>query len=77
MKHSNQSPKRNDPDRGPPMNEGPHYYNKGYVSDEEYFSPGTHDIHGVERGNDYMPMQNEIVSRDTKKIKRSKFSKIA
>jgi hypothetical protein len=66
-----------DPDKGPPMTEGGYRFNKGYVSDDEHFSP-----HGVypgskERGNDYMKLQNEAVEGDSKKLFRSKFTKIA
>lgn len=67
--------KNHNPDRGPPMMEGAHHFNKGYTSDDEYFDPHYGKDH--ERGNDYMPMQNERCHKDTKKIERSKFSKIA
>ena len=68
-------PKGN-PDKGPKMTEGAYQFDKGYVSDNEHFSPkaypGDH-----QRGNMYMGMQNEAVRRDSKKLERSKFSKIA
>jgi hypothetical protein len=65
-----------DPDRGPPMHEGAHHWDKGYASDDEHVHPksypGDH-----QRGNPYMKLQNEIVHRDSKKLNREKFSKIA
>lgn len=66
-----------DPDRGPPMKEGPHQFDKGYMSDSERFSPDADSSDDNYRGNNYFKLQNEIVGRDDKKIKRSKFSKIA
>lgn len=69
--------RKKDPDRGPPMHEGAHQFDKGYVSDEEYFSPRDAYPGDHERGNQYMKHQNEIVHRDSKKLKREKFSKIA
>jgi hypothetical protein len=65
------------PDRGPKMMEGEHTWNKGYVSDEEHFSPESKSNDDDYRGNMYMDLQNEAVRRDTSKIDRSKFSKIA
>lgn len=69
--------KDKNPDRGPEMKEGAHSFDKGYVSDSEHFSPlaGSSDNHY--RGNEYMKLQNEVVHRDEKKMKREKFSKIA
>jgi hypothetical protein len=65
------------PDKGPPMHEGAHHFDKGYTSDEEHFSP-RHEYPGNhERGNNYMHLQNEFVKSDSKKLSRSKFSKIA
>lgn len=75
MSKHNKGP-HGDPDKGPPMLEGAHHFNKGYVSDEKHFSPDS-DMHSQERGNKYMKMQNEIVHRDTRKLKANKFSKIA
>ena len=66
-----------DPDKGPPMLEGTHHWDKGYDSDEEHFSPRGEFPDDHERGNRYMSMQNEIVSRDSKKLTRGKFTKIA
>lgn len=68
--------KKSNPDRGPAMREGAHSFDKGYVSDNEYFSPSKEYPGKGERGNEYMKMQNEIVGRDSKKLKREKFSKI-
>jgi hypothetical protein len=69
-----------DPDKGPPMLEGAHHFDKGYSSDEKHFSPlagSNSETHGHQRGNHYMKMQNEAVMKDEKKIKRQTFSKIA
>jgi len=69
-------PSRHDPDKGPPMMEGAYHYDHGYSSDHEYAQPaGVYPPH-EERGNDYLKHQDEIVSRDGKKLERSKFSKI-
>jgi len=69
--------KDSNPDRGPAMKEGPHHYNKGYVSDSEHFSPDAGKSDDHYRGNQYMKLQNEIVHRDDKKVTRGKFTKIA
>ena len=69
--------KHSDPDRGPPMHEGAHHWDKGYTSDEEHFSPRGVYPDDHHRGNRYMEHQNEIVHRDSKKLNREKFSKIA
>lgn len=74
---SAQSIKNKDPDRGPPMHEGAHHWDKGYESDEETFSPRGAYPDNHMRGNPYMKLQNEIVHRDSKKLNREKFSKIA
>jgi len=81
MKHSKHShhargSHHGDPDRGPPMHEGAHHWDKGYQSDEKEFSPETH-AYAHQRGNQYFKMQNEAVKKDSAKISRSKFSKIA
>jgi hypothetical protein len=67
---------KKDPDKGPPMLEGAHHYDKGYESDHSYAQPEGAYPGSSERGNRYMMHQNEIVSRDGKKLERSKFSKI-
>lgn len=64
-----------DPDRGPPMREGAHSYDKGYMSDDERAGLGGERL--GQRGNNYLYNQNEIIRRDNVKIKRDKFSKIA
>lgn len=69
--------KAKDPDRGPPMHEGAHHWDKGYDSDNEHFSPRGEYPGDHERGNPYMKLQNEIVGKDSKKLRREKFSKIA
>ena len=62
------------PDRGPPMIEGAHVWDKGYTSDNEDFSP----VKGDEmRGNEYFKMRNASLKMDAVKLKRSKFSKTA
>ena len=67
---------RGDPDVAPAMMEGEHSFNKGYTSDEEYFSPRGAFPDNDMRGNNYMPNQNKIVSHDSKKMNRQMFSKI-
>jgi hypothetical protein len=74
---SSKSFKHSDPDRGPPMREGAHHFDKGYVSDDEHFTKGESYPSHVERGNDYSKLQGEISGRDSKKLSREKFSKIA
>ncbi len=76
-KHKSGGIKQSNPDRGPPMLEGAHHWDKGYTSDEEYFSPRGVYPDDHMRGNSYMKMQNEIAHRDSKKLNREKFSKIA
>ena len=66
---------RGNPDKGPAMHEGAHKWDKGYVSDNEHFDP--YPANDNQRGNPYMRLQNEIVGRDSKKLSREKFSKIA
>ena len=74
-KHSSHSP-HGDPDKGPPMIEGAHHFDKGYRSDDELDIKG--DFPGKEeRGNAYFKHNHEIMHRDSAKLKRSKFSKIA
>ncbi len=65
------------PDKGPQMKEGKMEFDKGYMSDHEYFSPKKEYPGDTERGNEYMKHQNEIVARDSKKLKRDRFTKIA
>jgi hypothetical protein len=69
--------KSKNPDRGPPIMEGAHKFDKGYESDSETFSPRGEYPGDKERGNAYFKLQNEAVMRDSKKLKRSKFTKIA
>lgn len=69
--------RESDPDKGPAMIEGAHKFDKGYESDEDYFSPRGVYPHDHERGNKYMMKQNEIVQRDSKKLTSGKFTKIA
>lgn len=74
--HSSHSP-HGDPDKGPPMHEGAHHWDMGYKSDNDHFSPRGEYPGDHERGNHYMNLQNEIVKRDSAKLRREKFSKIA
>ncbi len=69
--------KGKNPDVGPKMMEGAHSFDKGYVSDSSHFSPDEGKSEHAYRGNEYMKLQNEIVSRDDKKVRRDKFTKIA
>lgn len=69
--------KSSNPDKGPRMMEGAHHFDKGYISDNDYFAPKNEYPGDHERGNHYMQMQNEIVARDSKKLRRDKFTKIA
>ena len=69
--------KEKNPDVGPKMMEGKHQFNKGYESDSSHFSPQAGSSEHAYRGNNYMSLQNEIVSKDSKKLSREKFNKIA
>lgn len=70
--------KGTNPDRGPPMMEGAHHFDKGYDSDDEQFSPTRNMFPDNDmRGNSYMQMNNEWQKKDAGKLGRSKFSKIA
>jgi hypothetical protein len=69
--------KGTNPDRGPPVMEGAHQFDKGYDSDNDLFSPPDSFNDDNERGNPYMKLQNEIVNRDSKKLRRGIFTKIA
>lgn len=65
------------PDKGPQMHEGAHHFDKGYVSDNDHFSPRGVYPGDHQRGNAYMAHQNEIANKDSKKLKREHFTKIA
>lgn len=67
--------KHGDPDKGPPMIEGEHHYDKGYQTDNENLPEGYPDNH--QRGNRYTMLKNEISSRDSKKLEASKRKKIS
>ena len=77
MPHDKTSRMKSDPDRGPPMMEGAHHWDKGYVSDDETFSPKGVYPDDHQRGNPYMKLANEIAHRDSKKLNRGHFTKIA
>lgn len=76
-REGSRSRKNADPDKGPRMIEGAQPFDKGYDSDNEMIDPPGQYPDDGERGNRYMKMQNEIVKRDSTKLKREKFSKIA
>ncbi len=65
------------PDRGPPMMEGAHQFDKGYDSDPNVFDRNTSYPDDHQRGNPYVKLNKEIISRDTKKLNRGHFTKIA
>ena len=75
--HNAASIKSKNPDRGPPMMEGAHHFDKGYVSDNEEFAPTTNMFPDEMRGHSYMSLNNEWQKKDAGKLGRSKFSKIA
>lgn len=72
-----ESLKAKDPDRGNPIVEGMHHFDKGYESDEEVFDRSKTYPNGAERGNRYVKLAKEMISKDSKKLERSKFTKIA
>jgi hypothetical protein len=79
-RHGAEHLKRTNPDKGPPMMEGMHHFDKGYDSDGEVFErskeyPNNHK--DEERGNEYVKLNREIISRDSQKLKRGHFTKIA
>ena len=70
--------KGTNPDRGPPMMEGAHHFDKGYDSDEDTFSPTRHEFPDNDmRGNSYMSLNNEWQKKDAGKLGRSRFTKTA
>jgi hypothetical protein len=68
--------KGKDPDKGPPVVEGAYMFDKGYKSDNDHFAPPGAFPQDEERGNRYMKNQNDIVARDSSKMRKQKFSKI-
>lgn len=80
MSHSREGAarlKKSNPDHGPKMIEGAHHFDKGYDSDSEVFDrsksyPGNH-----QRGNEYVDLNKEIISKDSAKLRRGHFTKIA
>jgi hypothetical protein len=64
-------------DKGPPMMWGEHKFDKGYESDADVFKRGESFPGDEQRGNDYVQANREIITRDSKALKRDKFSKIA
>jgi hypothetical protein len=69
--------KKTNPDKGPKMIEGAHHFDKGYESDGDVFGDDKVFPHDHQRGNEYVRLNREISSRDSKKLTRGKFSKIA
>lgn len=67
---------KSNPDKGPAMISGQHYFDKGYESDAEVFDRSKSYPGDEQRGNEYVKNNKEIISRDSAKIKRSKFSKV-
>jgi|GEM_PF-2610240 hypothetical protein len=68
---------KSNPDKGPPMLMGEHHFDKGYESDSEVFDRSKSYPGDEQRGNEYVKANKEMISRDSTKLKRSKFSKIA
>jgi hypothetical protein len=68
---------KSNPDTGPAMRWGEHHFDKGYESDADVFKRNESYPGDVQRGNEYVRNNREIISRDSKKLKRSEFSKIA
>lgn len=69
------SPGNHNPDHGNPMKEGEMPFDMGYQTQLGNESPYFPE--DKMRGNDYTKLQNEIKSRDAKKIRSDKFTKIA
>ena len=69
--------KKVNPDKGPPMTWGMHNFDKGYESDADVFARSSSFPGDEQRGNEYASMNREIVHRDSKALKRDRFSKIA
>ena len=69
--------KSTNPDTGPAMMWGEHHFDKGYESDADVFKRNESYPGDVQRGNEYVKNNREIISRDSKKLKRSEFTKIA
>lgn len=67
---------KTNPDKGPPMLSGQHHFDKGYESDSEVFDRSKSYPGDMQRGNEYVKMAKEMISKDSAKIKRSKFSKV-
>ncbi|RPH75563.1 hypothetical protein EHM76_01380 [bacterium] len=68
--------KKTNPDKGPQMLEGQHFFDKGYDSDSEVFKRSSSYPGNEQRGNEYVKNNREIITRDSKKLERSQFSKI-
>jgi hypothetical protein len=75
MTHKQHGMHKGNPDKGPQMHEGAHHWDKGYTSDSEMSHGGYPEKQY--RGNEYLRLQNEILSKDAKKLRSDKFSKIA
>jgi hypothetical protein len=68
--------KQKDPDRGPPIHEGAHHWDKGYDAEPDVFEMKESFPDDNMRGNAYVKNNQEIIMRDTKKLYRGIFTKI-
>ena len=68
---------KTNPDKGPAMMWGEHHFDKGYESDSDVFKRNESYPDDEQRGNEYVKANREMVTRDSAKLKRSKFTKIA
>jgi hypothetical protein len=71
------SRKHANPDKGPEMLTGEHHFDKGYESDSDVFKRNESYPGDMQRGNEYVKLNREMIGRDSAKLKRSKFTKIA
>jgi len=81
MKHEvgkeSKSIRSKNPDKGPPIMEGAHHFDKGYESDHETFTNEKLYPDNHQRGNAYFAMTNEAKAKDSTKLKRGHFTKMA
>ena len=76
-KHDSHHSMMGNPDKGPPMQEGAHHFDKGYHSDDMKLEGTEYPGDDHYRGNNYFELRNPVVRKDAEKLKRSKFSKSA
>lgn len=67
--------KSRNPDKGHQMKTGDLPFDKGYETSNKNISHAYPE--SKERGNRYVDLQNDYMGKDSKKLARSKFSKIA